>query len=540
LTPINKMSIALDSFEKGNLSTQIDLNSHDELGKMASMFNQMATTIKESYENLELNISQRTKELQNEITQHKKTEAHLLQTAAELRKAQQVSHVGSWIWNIKNDHLEWSDEMYNIFDINKEAFDGKLDDVINQRIHPDDKAEVERLNQAVMADSNPIPAEYRIIWRDGTVRTVWAEAGELILDESDKPAILTGIVQDITDRKQAEEALDKYEQDFKMLVENAPDIIFRFDNALRHVYVNSAVEKATGVPSHEFIGKTHEELGMPEESVTLFQTHIRDVFESGHTVEFQFSFPTPNGEEYYESLYVPEFALDKTVKTVLGVSRNITKRIKAENQIKSALKEKETLLHEIHHRVKNNMQVISSLLDLQSSNNKNKVVKNALRESQSRICAMAAVHETLHDSDSLSEIDLQTYLSKVTASVFQTYSVNPGKVILINEVKSIPINIKQAYPLGLIINELISNSMKYAFPDDKKGTVTVGMKKLDSEFELKVMDDGIGMPEAFDWQSSNSLGLTLIRSLAEDQLDGRVQMESDNGTKFTIKFNIEA
>ena len=152
---------------------------------------------------------------------------------------------------------------------------------------------------------------------------------------------------------------------------------------------------------------------------------------------------------------------------------------------------------------------------------------------------MSAVHETLHGSEILSEIDLKDYLSKVTTSIFQTYSVNPGKVKLNSDIEETPISLNQAYPLGLITNELISNSLKYAFPENKKGEITVSLKKLDKEFELIIMDDGVGMPDDFDWKNSSTLGFKLVRTLVENQLDGSIDKESKKGTKFIIKFNIE-
>ena len=221
------------------------------------------------------------------------------------------------------------------------------------------------------------------------------------------------------------------------------------------------------------------------------------------------------------------------------LQKEIIERKQAEEQIKASLKEKETLLHEIHHRVKNNMQVISSLLKLQSNNIKDNQIKAVLKESQSRVYALSAVHETLHGSENLSDIELESYLSKITSSIFQTYSTSHDKVTLNTDIEKIPVGINQASPLGLIINELISNSLKYAFPDDRKGEITVSMKKQDEELEFIVRDNGVGMLDGFDWKNSNSLGLKLVRTLAENQLDGSIDMESNNGTKFTIKFNIE-
>jgi PAS domain S-box-containing protein len=222
----------------------------------------------------------------------------------------------------------------------------------------------------------------------------------------------------------------------------------------------------------------------------------------------------------------------------LIIMNDITEKKRKDDQIKASLKEKETLLQEIHHRVKNNMQVISSLLKLQSNNIENDQIKEVLKESQSRVYAMSAVHEILHGSENLSEIDLKGYLPKITDSIFQTYSVNPDKVVLNTDVEKLPIGINQASPLGLIINELITNSLKYAFPDKRKGEITVSMKRLGKELELSVMDNGVGMPDNLDWKNSNTLGLKLVRTLVENQLDGSIDMESNNGTKFTIKLNI--
>ena len=152
---------------------------------------------------------------------------------------------------------------------------------------------------------------------------------------------------------------------------------------------------------------------------------------------------------------------------------------------------------------------------------------------------MSAVHETLHGSGNLSEIDLKGYLSKVATSIFQTYNANPSTVKLNISIEEIPISIKQASPLGLVINEVVSNSLKYAFPEERKGEINLEMKKLPDALELTIMDNGIGIPGEVDWKNSNTLGLKLVRTLVENQLDGSIDMDSNNGTKFTIKFNIE-
>ena len=234
-----------------------------------------------------------------------------------------------------------------------------------------------------------------------------------------------------------------------------------------------------------------------------------------------------------------EFYMVPLSGSSLIIMNDITDKKKSDEQLKANLREKETLLHEVHHRVKNNMQVINSLLKLQSNNIEDKNIKEILKDSQSRVYAMSAVHEMLHGSEKLSEIDLKSYLSKITAYIFQTYSTNHRKIKLNSSIENSPISINKAYPLGLIINELISNTLKYAFPEDRKGEITVSMKKLDKELKLTIADNGVGISEEFDWKNSKSLGLKLVRNLVENQLDGSIDMESKNGTKFIIKFNIE-
>ena len=233
------------------------------------------------------------------------------------------------------------------------------------------------------------------------------------------------------------------------------------------------------------------------------------------------------------------FVIKTLHKALANLNQEIFERTKLEENLKASLEEKETLLHETHHRVKNNMQVINSLLQLQSNAIEDNTIKEILKDSRSRVYAMAAVHETLHGSEKLSEIDLKNYLSKITTSIFQSYSADHSKVKLNSNVENSPINLNQAYPLGLIINELISNALKYAFPDNREGEIKVSVKKQDKELDLTIIDNGVGMPEDVDWKNTNTLGLKLVSTLVENQLDGSIDMESKNGTKFTIKFNID-
>jgi two-component sensor histidine kinase/HAMP domain-containing protein len=225
----------------------------------------------------------------------------------------------------------------------------------------------------------------------------------------------------------------------------------------------------------------------------------------------------------------------------IQIALNITERKQAEDQIKTNLKEKEILLHEIHHRVKNNMQIIASLLKMQLNSKDKKDVDAILKENMGRVYSMAAIHESLHQSEKLSEIDFKPYLQKLTQMLSQTYSVDPGKISFQIDTPVLTLAIDKANPLGLVLNELISNSLKYAFPDDQKGSINIKSRLLDADnIEIIVSDDGIGIPNGFDWKEGDSLGLKLVQNLVENQLGGSVGLDNTNGTKFTINFNLES
>ena len=238
-----------------------------------------------------------------------------------------------------------------------------------------------------------------------------------------------------------------------------------------------------------------------------------------------------------------EEKVERSTKELTITNRNLQQEIeerkKAGEQIKANLKEKETLLQEVHHRVKNNMQVISSLLSLQSDVYKDDRIREALQSSQTRIYAMSAVHETIYSSDNLAEVDLNTYINRIASILIQTYAADPQKIQLDVNCPGIGLDVAHASPIGLTINELISNSLKYAFPDGREGWIDIWVDKKDQKVEIIIKDNGIGLPDDFDWENRSSLGLRLVRTLVENQLDGSINVDSGEGTRFTLSFNLK-
>lgn len=219
----------------------------------------------------------------------------------------------------------------------------------------------------------------------------------------------------------------------------------------------------------------------------------------------------------------------------VAVVEDLTARKDAEEAVKRSLDEKEVLLREIHHRVKNNMQVISSLLSLQAANIDDPLLAEMFQESKSRVRAMALIHEILYDSGDLSRIDVKSYVTRLSNSLTRMFRADGRKVSLTVESDDVTLGIDEMVPCGLALSELISNCLKYAFPDDRDGRIEVRATAApEGGIRLIVSDDGVGMPEGLDIRNTNTMGMGLVVSLVERQLRGRLELACDQGTQFSI------
>jgi two-component sensor histidine kinase len=218
------------------------------------------------------------------------------------------------------------------------------------------------------------------------------------------------------------------------------------------------------------------------------------------------------------------------------VFRDITDRNRAEEQIRTSLREKEVLLKEIHHRVKNDLQIVSSLLHLQSRFVQNEKHKRMLTDSQNRIKSMALIHEKLYQSDNPANLDFTEYITTLAHELIKTYSADPHRISLTMDIDIPHLELDHAIACGLIINELVSNALKYAFPDDREGEIHLSLHTSDGTATLEVSDDGVGLPADFSIKTAETLGLSLVDVLAHDQLDGELSVDTSKGTAFSIKF----
>ncbi len=223
------------------------------------------------------------------------------------------------------------------------------------------------------------------------------------------------------------------------------------------------------------------------------------------------------------------------VQRIVGIAEDITSRKLAEERLTASLKEKEVLIKEVHHRVKNNMQIISSLLRLQSRYVKDKKILEALRESHNRIKAMTMVHELLYKSEDMARINLRDYFKAMAHNLYRAYGVDPRKISLNIEVADIFLRVDLAIPCGLVINELLSNSLKHAFPGDRCGYINLMARHINgNEIEIEVCDNGVGMLEEADWHGKGSLGLQIVNLLIQEQLKGHITLHQVDGTRCII------
>ncbi len=268
-----------------------------------------------------------------------------------------------------------------------------------------------------------------------------------------------------------------------------------------------------------------------------FFREIVEAVQNGISKQFEFEFIANGTKNWLDVFMNPIYDTEGNISEVSLMSHDITLKKEAEKEIIESLKEKEVLLKEIHHRVKNNLQVISSILNLQTSFVSDTKTLEILQESRNRIRSMAIIHENLYRTADFSSIDFAGYLKNLVMNLSSLYSNEESKIDIVYELQQVNISLDQAVPSGLIMNELITNSLKYAFVDKKKKkkSLLISMKEDNGMIYLRVKDNGTGLPDNFEIGKTDTLGLQLVVTLSE-QLDATLNYTSENGTDFTISF----
>jgi len=386
-------------------------------------------------------------------------------------------------------------------------------------VHPDDR---ENVRDLIMSDAEMHRATFRIKRPDGSYR--WVEYVDRPIH---RDGGITGYVfglRDIHEHKLAEEALRVSREKFRELFRNMDAgviVLSPFKEGFRILSMNPAAEEMTGVVCGDIRGMELER-ALPGIAESSIPEAIEGLTENGgplHLPEVKY------GERWLE-VYIYRLSTGE----VVIICGDITLRKEYEERLRSSLREKEALLREVHHRVKNNFQIISSLINLQLDEIQD---PSPLRDLQSRVQSMALVHELLYESEDITSIDMGRYIERLTSSIMGSY--HAAGIELNVSVKDVTLPIETAVPLGLIINELITNSVKYAFSEG--GEITVELESEGDDFTLTISDNGVGLPPDFVLEESDSLGLKLVGGLV-DQLDGDLEVNMEDGTEFRVKFSV--
>ncbi|MGF2034574.1 MAG: PAS domain S-box protein [Nostoc sp. CmiVER01] len=368
----------------------------------------------------------------------------------------------------------------------------------------------------------------------GVIRT-WLASYFPIQSEADEPISMGIVVVEISDRKRAEQMLELQAVITRNMAEGiclvrARDGVF--------VYANPKFEQMFGYESGELIGQHvsiinyGDEHNTPEDVNQAIKTAVLQHGEANYEVYNLKKDGTPFWCRANASIFEhPEYG-----SVIVAIQQDITEHKQTQEKIKASLREKEVLLKEIHHRVKNNLGIVSSLLQMQCRRTEDPLVTAILRDSQNRIASIALVHEKLYRSEDLADIDFAQYIPDLTTHLFDSYNVSSSQIQLKILVDNASLDIETAIPCGLIINELVSNALKYAFVGNRKGEIEVKFyQESESTLALIIRDNGIGLPENFDTKKAKTLGITLVQGLVK-QLRGKLRIDSHQGTQFKITF----
>jgi PAS domain S-box-containing protein len=412
-----------------------------------------------------------------------------------------------------------------------------LDDLLGKNIattlyfNPDD-----RIPFLQELESRGSVSNYEILLKrkDGT--PIWTlTSSHTYYDINGNVAGIEGVLRDISDWKKAQDELKQSENMYRAIFDTtgAATIIIGEDTTV--LLANAGWVKLTGVPREEQEGRMSWTVFIDREDVEMMKRYhyARRQDPSLAPRDYECRVIDADGNLHY--CYTVVGMIAGTKNSVASLV-DITELRAEEEKNKRSLKEKEVLLKEIHHRVKNNLQVVSGLIELQILSLRDPGSIQALRDSQNRISTMALIHESLYRSQDLAKIEVSSYIQKLVQVLFETYSVSEERIRLEFRLDNVFLDVETGIHCGLIVNELVSNVFKHAFPDGREGIVTIAFHEEDSRYTLEFSDNGVGIPEGMDIQQSESLGLKLVTMLATDQLEGRIEVIRDGGTKYVISF----
>ena len=484
----------------------IEMKGRDEINILADSFNKLANKLNDTY--IELNF---------EIEQRKQIQKALEESENRLHSV--IDHAPIIIWATdQNGKFTFSKGL--VFD----------------RLGLNQEELVGRSVFDMYADNEQIISDTRRALAGETFSSV-VEVEDIVFESRYTPLKdnhgfvrgMIGVAVDVTERKRALDALHESEERYRKLFELESDALALVDVETGSLIdVNRAFIELYGYSEEEIHCMIHTDFSAdPEGTTNTVQNNVTYVPLRYHKKKNGVVFPVEITANYFEH---------KGRKAHIAAIRDITDRKIIEEQIQASLKEKELLLSEIHHRVKNNLEIISSLFNLSSINCENQEIKDLLFSSKTRIHSMAMIHSQLYQSERFDRIDMTKHVSDLVNHLLYLYE-SENKINFEIASSEIYLSINQAIPCALILNELITNSLKHAFKDRDQGKIQIFINELDNNTVLlRVKDDGAGIPEGVDVKSDGGFGLELVKHLAAGQLNGDIRFDNDEGTDICIEF----
>jgi len=467
-----------------------------------------------------------------DITERKLSEKLLKESEERLRLAHKATNDVIWDWDIIHDTQRWNEAGTVVFGWT-EIVEGPVDaHWWVERVHPDDRQRVDEKFFAAVNDpeADRWNDEYRFLKTDGRYAEVM-DRGYILRNAQGKAVRMIGSMLDITSRKRAEEEVKQSERTLKAFVDATSDAVFAIDKNGTYLVMNEITAARLNKSISALVGTSAYDLS----DTYLAQKRramVNEVFTSGKPIIFL----DERDGLWLENRLYPIFDADDKVEMVVVYSRDITERKLAEEQIKSLLSEKELLLREVHHRIKNNMATMMGLLLMQANSQEDSSVAAALKDAANRLKSMSVLYDKLYRSENPREMPAQNYLTPLVHEIVRTFSTNIT-VKTETAIDDFIISVESLAPLGIIINELITNSMKYAFHGKNDGLISISATKKDSHVTIIIADNGIGIPDSIDLENSSGFGLQLVRMLTE-QIDGVIKIERSKGTKFVLEFEV--
>lgn len=468
-----------------------------------------------------------------DVTARKKAEEALAQQERRFRALIEQASEAIFLVDPSRKILYASPSTTHILGYSPEEYVGKS---TSEFIHPEDNLKAQSEMKHFTGQGIPFKRDImRYRHRDGTYRMLEGRVTNLLAEPSVQAIVIN--TRDVTEQIYAEEALKQSEKRYRAVVDGNPLFILRADREGTITYANPALIRWMGCGPDDLIGRNVFHL-LPETPALNLKSLLSTLTPQTPMVENIEEFTRPDGEKRIMR-WLNYLLHDEASQFIeyLGIGEDITNKKLAERDLRRALSQKETLLRELYHRVKNNMQVIRSMLHLQLASSRDISAARLVTIIDQKIQTMALVHTKLYQSQDLSSIDLQSYIQELGKLLVQSCHKDSARIRLTFDLESVPVLIDVAVPCGLILNELFTNAIKHAFPGERGGTIHVSLKRVgDCRLSVNIRDDGVGVPPDFDFRKQSTLGLRTIFAIGEQQLLGKVRFSSGPGTSCSLEF----